>query len=79
MIVVPLKDFVQNADKYMSDEQIEPFEVQNGSAKFTVRRKLKRHGSLEKARKEADALLADPNAKSYKNFAEFLDEIGIKI
>ncbi len=35
--------------------------------------------SLDIAREEADALMADPNAKTYSCFDELLDELGIKL
>ena len=34
--------------------------------------------SLKKAIKESEKLINDPNAKTYKNFQELLDEMGIK-
>ena len=83
MLVLSFNEFVNNADKYLSKEQRMPIEIENNGVHFVLSQKKlftrKKRGSLEKARKEADALMADPNAKTYDNFDELLDELGIKL
>lgn len=41
-------------------------------------RRAKPKTPLDKAIEEAEQLENDPNAKTYKNFQEILDELGIK-
>ena len=84
MQVLSLSDFVNNADKYMSREQTAPVEIENDGVRFVLMRKnaaprgqSKKQGSLERARKEADALMTDPNAKTYDSPRELWAELGL--
>ena len=40
--------------------------------------RTKRKSEIELAVEEADQLMKDPNAKTYNNFQEILDELGIE-
>lgn len=39
--------------------------------------RTRRKSEIELASEEADQLMSDPNAKTYNNFQEILDELGI--